>query len=448
MKHLGLLLAGVVTALLSACNHSDYLNAIPEDSKALVAVDVAKMSGLSNPVLLKSVLHVSDLDKSGLDLSRKIYLFEDAVGNLGLCASVSDAGRLEKTLQASGRKIKSKRGFHFTTVNDSWIIGFSDQSMLVMGPVTIDAQAELQNRMALYLKQDEGSSVRGTPLFDRLDSISSPMAMVTQVEALPEKLVAPFTLGAPKNTDPSEVYIAAGISISKRHLWIDGETFSFNRKVNEALQQAAKVYRPIKGRYVRTMDQSAQIGIFMNVAGEQFLPLMKNNAGLQALLTGINAAIDMDNIIRSVDGDMAIVVPSFSNDRLQLSMAAQLANSKWLADVDYWKQSCPAGGRIGDWGQNRFFYQDSHTAFYFGVSEDGQFMSGSSKEAALASIAAGAGKGAADPSLHQMIAGQRMVLLANLKALAGEGSSGAMTQVSEMMRPFFGDVDYVVYRMK
>ena len=35
---------------------------------------------------------------------------------------------------------------------------------------------------------------------------------------------------------------------------------------------------------------------------------------------GINQAIDMDNIIRSVDGDMAIVMPSLTDNNMQMTM--------------------------------------------------------------------------------------------------------------------------------
>lgn len=446
LKNIYLLLLFAV--VVSACNDAEYVNAIPDGSKALVSVDVGKMSGVSNPVLLKSLLHVSDLGKSGIDLSRKIYLFEDAPGNLGLCAGVQDEGRLEKTLQASGQSLKERRGVRFAVVGDSWIAGFSDRALLVMGPVAVEARAELQNQMARYLKQDEEASVKGTPMFDKLDSITSPMAMVAQVEALPEKFAAPFILGAPKNTDPSEVYIAAGMSISQKCLMVDGEPFSLNRRVNDALRKAMTVYRPIKGRYVRIMDGKSLLGIFLNVEGTKFLPLMKDNAGLQALLTGINTAIDMDNIIRSIDGDMAVLMPSFAGDNLQMSMSAELANSNWLADVDYWKKSCPKGGRIADWGPDRYYYEDGKSVFYFGVSADRQFMSGSSREEALASVSPSGGQHPLAPAIQKQIIGRKMAMVVSIEALGGEGSGSSFTQVSRILRPLFGDVSCIVYSMK
>ncbi len=63
------------------------------------------------------------------------------------------------------------------------------------------------------------------------------------------------------------------------------------------------------------MPADALAGIFMNVKGKQFLPMMQSNRSLQTLLMGINQAVDMDNIMRSVDGDMAIVMPTLGDDR-------------------------------------------------------------------------------------------------------------------------------------
>ena len=57
------------------------------------------------------------------------------------------------------------------------------------------------------------------------------MALVAQAQALPEKFVAPFTLGAPKNADASQIVIAAEMNVQKGMLRIKGETFSFNPSI-------------------------------------------------------------------------------------------------------------------------------------------------------------------------------------------------------------------------
>ena len=439
--------------LLSACSGSDYINAIPSSSTALISLDMQKMVS-DNQIadkegVLKSLLHVDNVKDCGIDVEQKMYLFETVDGNLGLCAKVSDDGDLEDWLaQLSKSKTctspTERKGFHFSVLKDSWLIGFSDKALLIMGPVVADAQAELQRQMVKYLKADEEQGIKGSPMFDRLDAISSSMAMVAQAQALPEKFIAPFTLGAPKDADASQVVIAADMNIKNGMLRIHGETFSFNKDIDAALKSAAANYRPIKGDYVKSMPNDAMAGIFVNVDGNKFLPMMQSNKGIQQLLLGINAAIDMDNIIRSVNGDMAIVMPSFSDSDMKMTLAAKLANSKWLEDVGYWKQSCPKGSSIADWGKNAYYYTDGKTSFYFGVSGDMQFYSGSDE--LLASYSIKPSNHPISANIQKEVVGQKLAMVINL-AKSGSGND-TMNAITSLLSPLFGNISSVVYTLK
>ena len=190
------------------------------------------------------------------------------------------------------------------------------------------------------------------------------------------------------------------------------------------------------------MPRDAMMGIFLNVDGQKFLPLMQANKGIQALLTGINTAIDMDNIIRSINGEMAIITPTYSSDRLSMSMTAQLANTNWTKDIDYWKQSCPSGGRILDWKPNTWYYTSDKTTFFFGVSNDKQFFSGSNKEEAENSIYPA--KEQLDAAIQKEVKGQKLVMIINMAAMS-EGKAGAITT---MLKPIFGNINTIVYTLK
>ena len=71
---------------MTACSDNDYLNAIPEESTLLISMNPAKLTGTGSPLILKSLLHVSKLNDSGLDLSANVFFFEDARANIGVCA--------------------------------------------------------------------------------------------------------------------------------------------------------------------------------------------------------------------------------------------------------------------------------------------------------------------------------------------------------------------------
>lgn len=197
------------------------------------------------------------------------------------------------------------------------------------------------------------------------------------------------------------------------------------------------------------MPDDALAGIFMNVNGEQFLPMMQSNRSLQTLLMGINQAVDMDNIMRSVDGDMAIVLPTLGDADLKMMMAAKLAHSKWLGDVDYWKTSCPAGAKIANWGKNSYFYTDGKTSFYFGVTDDKQFFSGSDELTALYAVKAS--NHPIDAKIQKLIVGQKLAMVINLAKSSdgsGTGKDDAISTVTGLLAPVFGNLTSVVYTLK
>ncbi|MGI6224015.1 MAG: DUF4836 family protein [Prevotella sp.] len=413
----------------ASCSSDSYINAIPGDVTALLAVNTPK----------------SFIDYKGVDMGSDVYLFEDADGNLGACVNLSDGDALAKYFnEQSGKgicsKVEDKRGFHFSLLSNGFLAGFSDDALLLMGPIVEADKAEYINRMAKLLKQDEEQSVKSSRMYDALDSIEGPMRLVARVDALPQQFVTPFMLGAPKTASPSQVYVMAKMKSHDGVLDMQGHTFSFNNDIETAIRNANKVYRPIKGRYINSMPQDAMLGLFVNVDGTKFIDVMRNNQGLQAMLTGINRAIDMDNIIKSVNGDMSIVMSTYSPDRLQMSMAAQLANSNWLSDVDYWKESAPEGSTIADWGKNSYIYSDSKTTYCFGVTDDLQYYSGGNQETALNSI-----KPSVVPlsdNLQKMIKGQKLVMVVNLNLLTGK--QGTIVQA---LKPILGNVSRIMYRL-
>lgn len=447
-----LMLLGAWNALTS-CSGDDYLNAIPSKSTALVSVDLQALSAQKDMEdkagALKQMLHVDDVSGCGIDVSEKLYFFETADGNLGLCAKVDDEDNVASWLDKLAKEhccsaVSERKGYRFAVLDESWMVGFSSAAVLVMGPVVPEGQTELQRQMARMLGAEEKAGIKNSRLFTRLDSIAAPVAMVAQVRALPEKFAAPLTIGAPKDADASEILVAAGMNVENKVMRVKARTFSFNKAIDQALQKTWLNCRPIHGDYIGNMPSASAAGIFMNVNGKDFLPVMQRNAGLHTLLLGINTAIDMDNIIRSVDGDLALVVPSFSEDNLQLKMTAKLAHANWLSDVDYWKKSCPAGASIVNWGKNAFRYSDGKTSFFFGVTPDLQFYCGNDAQSANAALTQSDSPLPSD--VRQMLKGQKMGMVLNL-GLAG-GGKDVMGAVSALLRPLFGNVACIVCTMQ
>ncbi len=428
--------------LFLSCSGNDYIATIPKNSKAVLSLDVQKLSNGKMLDKMASLLKVDDVNDCGLELSEKIYAFETSEGNIGFSAKVADEGRLKALFDALSKegtcqKVSVYKDFNFTVVKDAWVAGFSSEALVVMGPALPSQQQELRRQVAKCLGQDEEQGIQGSPMFSRLDSISSPVAIVAQAAILPEKFAVPFTICAPKDADASQIMIAAELDTSDNGLLtITGETFSFNKDIDAKLKSSSAVFRPIEGTYVDRIPANSVAGAFMNVDGEQFITLLHANKTFQALLAGMNMAVDMDNIIKSFDGDVAICLPDIKG-KANVCMAAELKGKSFLDDVGYWKQSCPAGSKITDWGKDAYCYTNGEMSYYFGVTPDMQFYSGSTADGARGLLAKSSTQLPA--KLQDKIKGRRLAVVLNIGALLGDYDF-----VSDML----GGVDTVLYVMK
>lgn len=440
---------------LSACSDNDYINAVPGNSIAVVSIDMAKAvgqakAGKAQAEVIKKLFKVNDVSDCGIDFSSKIYFFESVEGNLGLVAKVSDDDDLDSWLNklaASGlcSKTSKRSGCRFSMIKDSWVAGFNSKAVVIMGPVIASQEAGVRQQIIRYIDQDEDDGLKSSPLYDRLDSIEAPVAMVSQVAALPDDFAAPFMLGAPKDADASQIIVAAGMNMNtKGCLEITGAPFSLNKSIDQNIQKSISTLRPITQKYIGTMSTNDALGAFMNVDGKQFINILHSNKAFMALLAGINTAIDMDNIIKSINGDMAIVMPQFKSGASSMRMSAKLGNTAFLSDVDYWKKSCPKGGHIDDIGKNMFRYSDGSMNFVFGVTRDNQFCSGNTLEQASLSV----GKAAKPLSvaIQNIISGKRISMVLNINALLeGRGEAKAILPV---LKPLLGDINTIVYSVK
>lgn len=431
----------VCALCLASCRDNDYVRSIPASATAVMRIDGAVVAQ-SHKML--SLLPFGDKTADVIDLSREVYAFETVDGNLGMCARVKDSDALLEALKTvTTSEVRRQGDYRLADINNSWAVGFDDNALLVLGPVSAAALPDAQRSIVRMLKQDEDASIMARPMYSKLDSIDSRVAFVAQVQALPEKFAAPFMLGAPKGADASQVAVAAGVDIKDGIVRINCQSFSFDKSIDRELKKSRAAFRPIKGSFSQSMSHNQLFSLFANVKGKEFLPLLQSDRSLQAVLMGLNTVVDFDNIMRSVDGDLAFMFSGMSQDNIAMTMLARVDNPVWTADVDYWKQSCQPGcsitGSNGSW-----VYRGGDTSFSFGLQDDVFYAISGQAPASIRQLL--------KPSLpiygevSCMIAGNRMAMVLNLKPLAAY--SAAAGGMFDVLKPIIDNVKAVVCVMK
>ncbi|MFC2812514.1 MAG: DUF4836 family protein [Prevotella conceptionensis] len=437
-----------LVVLLVSCSKANYVQSIPKSSMAVMAIDVPKLGkDLKAENILKTFIGAdSNVADCGIDLSSKLYLFEAADMNFGLCAKVDDVSKLAATFDALVQKGtavagKERKGCQFYTVNNVWAVGFNDDALLLMGPQPLAVQPDLQLRMAKLLNIDLKKEDRRSPLLASVDAIDAPMALVARLDALPENVALPFTLGLPKRVNLSQVVLKAGLHFSGNALLMKGETFSYNQTIDESLKRVANAYRPIGESFLKDATSPAALTLFANMEGDKLLGIVQDNVVLSTLLTGLNTAIDMDNIIRSVDGNIIISTSTYASGQANLSMKAQVKATNWLMDVGYWKRSCPPGSTIYDAGPRAYVFDNGSYKYYFGLKADNSFYC--LPHPPFQQPVSATANGQVSPNIANEIRGKRLALVFNLDALAG--IRGIKANSLDIVKSYLGGVNTIVY---
>ena len=81
LKYLTLQILAVIASvcIYSSCSGDDYMDAIPANSNALIAINAKAMqeqAGVKDNNIAASLLKVDNIDDCGIDFSQKIYLFK------------------------------------------------------------------------------------------------------------------------------------------------------------------------------------------------------------------------------------------------------------------------------------------------------------------------------------------------------------------------------------
>lgn len=433
MKKFVFVLWAAFIMLLSSCSGDHYLNVIPRGCTALVAIDPQQTEEMSVPStqVFQTLFPDMDLHDGGLDLSSKFYLFESAEGNLGLVAKISDEGKVDKMInklieKGDCQKVIEKKGVKFTVCDQRWVIGYHDYAMMVIGPVIAAQQMPVMQQMIRYLKQDEKAGITGSRFFQKLDSIVSPISMVAQVSALPEQLSAPFILGAPKDADASQVVLATKIEVQQGILYLRGNTYSYNKTVQESIQSASSLFRPMSGRFVNNLNDRMVLSFLTNVDGKRFLPVLQQSRGFKDLLTGANTAIDMNSVINSLDGDLMLSFSAMDERNMRMVMGAQVGDTDFWKEADYWRKTAP---------RDFWFTLDEK-----GAMKKSEFLCGNEEVASLAYRQ----QPQVATSLAALLEGQRLCMLLQLNALDKKLSQ----TIGSFIRPLFGDIKTIVYSLE
>lgn len=292
-----------IFTLFACTKDTKYYDAIPFDCKVVIRVqgDQTK-SGHDHCGKLLALIFGNQLnDKSGIDISKSVYIYETNDGSMGVCASVRSESDLESYLsEINAVELKQRKDCKFAMINHSYIIGYNDCAMLITGPVVASSEKHVTSRLARYLELNENNSVATADYFLDLNNSDDDISLYGKISFLPKQFAVPFLIGVPTGTSTDDVMMKAAVSIVDSTLVLNGLITSENIRIKQGIDNAMSLFRDFSGK--DNLDNKGMVNVFVNIEGRTLIRLLESNKDLSNLMLSSKSKEKLS----SLDGNIAL----------------------------------------------------------------------------------------------------------------------------------------------
>lgn len=353
-------------------------NVIPEDAKAVLVVDAKqalKQLDFSISDIFKALKHrqqQKEEDKAGwgIDMLVPMYGFVSADNYVCGVFALSDADDFEEKLKEEEIAVESQRGFKWASKGEIMLC-FDSKKALVLGPV-IGSQADaMRGKMVEWMTQGSHK----VPVLSDLKKDGGVVSLRSSLAVLPPTITNQM-VGSIKDVNLNEVFLNASLRVKEKSFQLSTELESEDENFTNYASESDKLLRPIDGKKLPSCMAEPMLRAVFNVEGEKVLPKLRENFVFRTMLVGLNLCVDLDMMIKAIDGDVlvewggrTIFAPEFVASA-QIKNQDFLKNSKdWISGASTFGYSCQA------LGEKDFVLQNARDKFFFGVHDDFLYLS-------------------------------------------------------------------------
>lgn len=394
----------VVLCVVSSCKKSEYVNLIPADATFVAAVDMKKIAekgDVANSQLLglmngymglvvsgsdreKMEEIVSDPSKTGLDFTLPVYLFKTKNDCVGMVMNINSESQFEDFVNMlsqqglCGRPVE-REGLKWSSLLEDIDFAYDESSVLLL--TSLDEEGGAMSKVeinALYAAEEE-NTFQATTHFDKMSEQNKDVVIYSNMGVLPASFAKKMKVFLPSNVRNADVEVIASLDFSAGKAVLQAELYSENDKVQQILSHGSDNFRKIEGRYLDSPAKDFFVWGCCGVQGEWLLNALKQDEEIRQMLFLLECGIDVEMMIKAIDGDVAVVLPnsfitSDTND-LDYIVTANVGNTDFLADVDYWRKSMKKFGiEMNTVGKDAYLLKTDGYELQWGVEDDNLFF--------------------------------------------------------------------------
>ncbi|MCD8235459.1 MAG: DUF4836 family protein [Prevotellaceae bacterium] len=394
----------VALCVASSCKKSEYVNLIPADATLVAAVDLKKMAekgDAANSKLLgmmnsymglvvsgsdkeKMEEMMSDPNRTGLDFTLPVYFFKTVNDCAGMVMSINSESRFEDFVNLLSEQGLCSRpverdGLKWSSLLEDIDFAYDGNSVLLL--MSLDEEGGAMSKVEineLYASEEE-NSFQATTHFDKMSEQKKDVVIYSNLGVLPASLAKKMKVFLPSDVRISDVDVMASLDFSAGKAVLQAELYSENEKVQQILSRRSDNFKRIEGRYIDSPAKDFFVWGCCGVHGEWLLNALKQDKEIRQMLFLLECGIDVEMMIKAIDGDVAVVLPnsfitSDTND-LDYIVTANVGNTDFLADMDYWRKSMKKFGiEMNAVGKDTYLLKTEGYELQWGVEDDNLFF--------------------------------------------------------------------------
>ena len=345
MKKLIFLFLIPLFVLFSSCQKESLLDKIPADASLVVSVDPRKMMEADSQTeefnqLLATLYGISlkdlnelkeNIEKCGIDWSKKFYLFTSANGSEPtFLFPIANKGNFESYLDAQHQAghvddIQSSDLFRWRIVHGKGLLAYTDNVAAFVAAPLLPKESILARLRKLWT-QGEKQSFTGSPnyaKFEALDAASVHFFLSGTV--LPSSLLSGWaSLLLPFSSSLSEIDIVGALTATSEKITCTAEYYSNNEELQEFMRRRTLDVNALSGNLFKYLPAETPFCLITkaNLLTSAFEKRPELKTGLT--LMSFSTDLPLFEMLQSLTGEQLIsVLPSTEEKSLPLAFYAE-----------------------------------------------------------------------------------------------------------------------------
>lgn len=460
----------VFLMLFVACSpKTEYTHALPKSASVVMAFELDEMAQKASLYAPEGHLVISKLkslvkgglqgnaaqlveriidqpSESGLSFKEKVYLFATPHAEvLAILVKVDDESKIKSLLRMLEKEsiatpIREESGCNWTQVGSA-LCAFNNGTFLLLQPSKGDASS-MKGTLLSLMRQKEGEGFASLPEFAKIEADGNDISSIFNLSALPYEMTTPLRMGLSADIRLEDIQYFITGNFEQGKVVFESESLIQNPKIQDFFDAMDNVFQPIQGKYLDYNQGNTAVWAGARIQGKELYQMLIQNPTIKQVLNNPILPVDVECILSSVDGDIAIGVST--NNTQHFMLYAEVSNSDFLKTFeDLRPLLAMTGGQITleNVNENEYLMRTYEGYYWFGVKNNYLYVTNKRLWAEEAGRTYGASMGV--KSWSKEVIDNRLFTSVNLQVISNSHISLIDNkQMVAMLNVLFSQCDY------